>query len=312
MEWNLNTQKTLIRVIRVFLFDGSRGADEWHDCDRTLFLTPLIAALLRCDIIRVRTLNYTISGVFRWCGCENRAKNHNETPIRRRAVACMESRTRGDRAVDQLLQLIRERGYSAGEKLPNEYELSAQLGVGRNTIREAVRALVSRNILDIRQGAGTFISPKKGVADDPLGFSLMGDRRKLVEDLLQIRYIIEPQIAALAAQNRTEQNIVILGRLCDEGETLIRKRCDFMQKDIEFHSQLAACSRNMVISNLVPVICEGIAIFAATVSEPEFEQTAKSHREIFEAVRERRAADAQQAMVFHLLYNRNRFITEQE
>ncbi|HBF38795.1 MAG TPA: FadR family transcriptional regulator [Firmicutes bacterium] len=224
----------------------------------------------------------------------------------------MENKTRGDRVVDELLHLIRERGYGAGEKLPNEYELSAQLGVSRNTIREAVRALASRNIVDIRQGAGTFISPKKGVADDPLGFSLMEDRRKLVEDLLQIRCIIEPQIAGLAAQNGMPEDIAILGGLCEEVEVLIRKRGDFMQKDRDFHTQLASCSRNMVMSNLIPVICEGITLFASMVAEQEYEQTVKSHREIYEAVRDRRAADAQQAMLFHLLYNRNRFIADQE
>jgi DNA-binding FadR family transcriptional regulator len=220
----------------------------------------------------------------------------------------MENRTRGDLAINELIRFIRQHGYRAGDKLPNEYELSARLGVSRNTVREAVRALASRNILDIRQGAGTFISPKKGVADDPLGFSLVEDRRKLVEDLLQIRYIIEPQVAALAAQNATTRDITILGGLCDEVEALIHQHQDFMQKDIEFHTQLAACSRNTVMSNLVPVICEGISLFAAMVAEPEFDQTVISHRQIFEAVRERRAADAQQAMVFHLLYNRNRLI----
>ena len=220
----------------------------------------------------------------------------------------MENKTRGGRAVDELLRLIRERGYKAGEKLPNEYELSAQLGVSRNTIREAVRVLVSRNILDIRQGAGTFVSPKKGVADDPLGFSLMEDRRKLVEDLIQIRCIIEPQIAALAAQKATLEDISVLSSLCDQVESLIRNHQDFMGKDVEFHTQLAACSRNMVMSNLIPVICQGITLFATTVIEPEYEQTVKSHREVFEAVRGRRAVDAQQAMLFHLLYNRNRFL----
>lgn len=224
----------------------------------------------------------------------------------------MENRTLGDRATDQLMGLIRERGYSAGDKLPNEYELSALLGVGRNTVREALRALASRNILDIRQGAGTFISQKKGVADDPLGFSLMEDQRKLVEDLMQIRYIIEPQIAALAAQNATSGDIEVLGKLCNEVEELISKGEDFTQKDKEFHAQLAACTHNMVISNLIPVICEGVTVFSSVVAESEFAQTVKSHREIFDAVREHRAADAQQAMLFHLLYNRNRFIREKQ
>lgn len=224
----------------------------------------------------------------------------------------MENRTLGDRVTNQLMGLIRERGYSAGDKLPNEYELSALLGVSRNTVREALRSLASRNILDIRQGAGTFISQKKGVADDPLGFSFMEDQRKLVEDLMQIRCIIEPQIAALAAQNATPQDIEILGKLCNEVEELIGKGQDFTQKDRDFHAQLAACSHNMVMSNLIPVICEGITVFSSAVAESEFAQTVKSHREIFDAVRERRASDAQQAMLFHLLYNRNRFIREKQ
>ena len=222
-----------------------------------------------------------------------------------------ENRTLGDQAADDLLRFIRERGYRTGEKLPNEYELSALLGVSRNTVREVLRTLASRNILVIRQGAGTFISEKMGVADDPLGFSLIDDRRKLVEDLIQIRCIIEPQIAALAAQNATFEDIAALGSLLSEIEALIQQRQNFMQKDIEFHTQLAACSRNLVMSKLLPVICEGITVFSATVAEPEFEQTVKSHREIFAAVRNRRAADAQQAMLFHLLYNRNRFSQEQ-
>ena len=60
------------------------------------------------------------------------------------------------------MDLIRERGHGAGENLPNEYGLPSQLGVSRNTIGEAVRALASRNILDIREGAGTFRSSEKG------------------------------------------------------------------------------------------------------------------------------------------------------
>ncbi|SET34899.1 DNA-binding transcriptional regulator, FadR family [Natronincola peptidivorans] len=224
----------------------------------------------------------------------------------------MEKRTLVDKAANELMQLIREHGYGPGEKLPNEYELSSQLGVSRNTVREAVRTLASRNVLYIRQGAGTFISEKKGVADDPLGFSFMDDRRKLVEDLMQIRCIIEPQIAALAAQNATPQDIAVLSSLCDEIEVLIVNRQDFTQKDIDFHVQLATCSQNIVISNLIPLICEGIRVFSSTVLEQEFEQTAKSHREILEAVGERRATDAQQAMLFHLLYNRNRFIQEKD
>ena len=80
--------------------------------------------------------------------------------------------------------MIQEKGYGAGDKLPTEAELVETLGVGRNTVREALRILMSRNIVTIRQGSGTFISDKNGVADDPLGFFMMDDRRQLTEDLL--------------------------------------------------------------------------------------------------------------------------------
>ena len=223
----------------------------------------------------------------------------------------MQQRKLSDKAADELVCLIREKGYQPGEKLPNEYELSSRLGVSRNTVREALRALASRNFVNIRQGAGTFVSPKMGIADDPLGFSLIEDQQKLVEDLIQIRCIIEPQIAALAAQNRTPEDVQTLGRLCDEVEALIKNRQDFTQKDVEFHTQLAVCSCNSVMRNLIPVICQGITVFSSLVSETEFDQTLKSHREIFTAVQGRRATDAHQAMLFHLLYNRNRFAEEE-
>jgi DNA-binding FadR family transcriptional regulator len=219
----------------------------------------------------------------------------------------LEGKTLAQKAADELVRLIREQGSAPGDKLPNEYELSALLGVGRNTVREAVRMLASRNIVDIRQGAGTFVSEKMGIADDPLGFTLIEDRRRLVADLLQVRCIIEPQLAALAAQNATAQDIGELERRCGETEELIVARTDFSDADRAFHVQIARCSHNLVMSNLLPVISAGVTFFAAQ-TEREFEQTVAAHRKIFEAIRDRRGSDAQQAMQFHLLFNQNRFL----
>ena len=119
----------------------------------------------------------------------------------------MEKQTLGEKTAEKLLDMIHERGYTAGDKLPTEMELCQLLGAGRNTVREALRILVSRNIVTIRQGAGTFISEKNGIPDDPLGFAMMEDRRKLTRDLLQIRVMLEAPIAALAAQNADEEDI---------------------------------------------------------------------------------------------------------
>lgn len=222
----------------------------------------------------------------------------------------MEKQTLGDITAQKLVQMIQEKGFVPGDKLPTEMELSVDLGVGRNTVREALRILMSRNIVTIRQGSGTFISEKNGVPDDPLGFSMVDDRGKLTTDLLQVRVILEPSIAALAAQNATDEDLQKLEGILKEVEELVRSRGDYAEKDSQFHAQIAACSHNMVMSNLVPVITDGVRVFARTVKETEYDQTLVSHRAIYEAIRDKRAVEAQQAMYFHLMYNQNRYIEE--
>lgn len=223
-----------------------------------------------------------------------------------------EHKTLAEQAAEELIDLIRQGSYGPGDKLPTEAELSERLGVGRNTVREALRLLVSRNIVTIRQGAGTFISEKQGVADDPFGFSMVEDRKKLNRDLIQVRVMLEPPIAALAAQNAEAGDIEKLEEILLEIEELIEKRQDYSDKDIEFHQQIAICSHNSVMSNLVPVIGKGITVFASEVKSVEYEQTRISHRAIFNAIRDRQAVEAQQAMYFHLLYNENRYLEEQK
>ena len=227
--------------------------------------------------------------------------------LKNNPMPSMDNKTLIERTMDEMLRLIRENGYQPGEKLPNEYELGKLLGVSRNTAREALRALSSNNIIEIRQGAGTFISDKKGVPDDPLGFSLIQYKNKLTKDLLQLRCIIEPPIAALAAQNATPENIKNLEISLLEVEGQIAQHTKFAEKDRNFHIQIANCSGNAVVSNLIPVISAGVTMFSSVINQQEFEQTLKSHRNIFEAIYNKKAVDAQQAMLFHLLYNVNRF-----
>lgn len=222
----------------------------------------------------------------------------------------MENHTLTKWAADQLITMIREGGYAPKDKLPTEAELSEKLNVGRNTVREALRLLVSRNIVTIRQGSGIFLSEKQGVADDPFGFSLVSDRRKLIRDLIQVRVMLEPPIAALAAQNAAEEEIQELEQILQNMESLMTKREPYEKLDIEFHIKIAGCSHNGVMSNLVPVISRSIAVFAREVQNTEYEQTLVSHRAIFEAIKHHRPVEAQQAMYFHLLYNENRYLIQ--
>lgn len=212
-----------------------------------------------------------------------------------------------DKTAGKLKLYIEERDLSPGDKLPNEYELSKILDVGRNTVREAVKFLVSRNILVTRQGSGTFVSENTGIIDDPFGFSFINNQNKLVKDLMDIRIMIEPNIAALAAQNASEKQIVELEKLCSDIEIIIDNKEDFAENDEAFHSHLGICSGNDVVSKLLPVISEGINAYSTSVSEQEYSQTIVSHRNILNAIKMRRPKEAEEAMLFHLLYNKSRF-----
>ena len=84
-----------------------------------------------------------------------------------------------DRTADSIIKFITSQKLKTGDKLPNEYELATTLEVGRSTVREAVRSLVSRNVLEVRQGSGTYVTENPGISDDPLGFAFVEDTQKL-------------------------------------------------------------------------------------------------------------------------------------
>ncbi|HCW26599.1 MAG TPA: FadR family transcriptional regulator [Lachnoclostridium sp.] len=220
-------------------------------------------------------------------------------------------KTLAEQVADGIMNLIQETPYKAGDKLPTEKELCESTGAGRNTVREALKILASRNVLEIRQGAGTFVSEKQGIPDDPLGFSMVNDHVKLTRDLLQVRIMLEPQIAALAAQCAKEHEIKELEEILEEMEAAMKKREDYSELDTKFHTKIAQCTHNIVMENLLPVIGKGVAVFAKEVAQTEYDRTWISHRKIFCYIRDHKPFEAEMEMQYHLLYNTSRYEEEQ-
>ena len=140
-----------------------------------------------------------------------------------------DTRTLTEQTADRIVHYIIDQELKEGDKLPSEAELVKLLDVSRTTLREAIRMLASRNILEARHGSGVFISKNTGISDDPLGFLFIRDKEKLVSDLLEFRMLIEPRIAARAALNATAEQVAELSRLADtvekryaEGQMCIR------------------------------------------------------------------------------------------
>ena len=207
---------------------------------------------------------------------------------------------------EELLNYIRSENLKPGDRLPNESILAKKMGVGRSSIREAMKLLASRNMVTIRQGSGTYISQTPGMVDDPLGFSFIADKQKLAQDSLEVRFLLEPAIASLAAQNASEEDIALLRRLCQEVEDLVQLGQDHTQKDIEFHTAIALSSKNVVVPRLIPVINSAIPLLIELTGNTLKQETIDTHRALTDAIAAHNAAAAHDAMYLHLVYNRAR------
>ena len=162
---------------------------------------------------------------------------------------------------DTIVQHIINEGLGKGDKLPNEKILCELLGVGRSTLREAVRMLASRNILIVKHGSGIYVSDKPGVSQDPLGFTFVKDKKRLIHDLVEFRMMLEPRVAALAAQNRTKEQLAKLEAQAAVVDELISQGKSHAQADSVFHSLLGEMSGNSVLPNLEPIIFKAIDLF---------------------------------------------------
>jgi DNA-binding FadR family transcriptional regulator len=192
-------------------------------------------------------------------------------------------------------------------KIPNEFELADELNVGRGTIREAVKTLVTRNVLVIKRGNGTYVAENPGRVDDPLGFALNRDKFGLASDLCEVRLILEPEIAALAAQRATDEEIEKIRKYSDEAADAILACKDHTEADINFHKAIAAASHNQVMESVVPVIQQGIYLFCEIADESQLRMTIRTHRQICKAIDARDARAAHKAMRDHLLKNQVTF-----
>lgn len=211
-----------------------------------------------------------------------------------------------EKTADAISDMIYRNNYRVGAKLPNEIDLAGEFEVSRNTVREAIRILVSRNVLEVKRGSGTFVSSRLGLTEDPLGLSLICDKKKLVKDLIQIRLMIEPKMASMAAEYANADEIKALEENCRKAEAAFNSGERYYELDMEFHTLIAGCSRNLVVHNLLPSIHQTILLQENMTMNRLGEKTLEGHRRIFEAIARRRCNDAYDAMLAHLVLNQDR------
>lgn len=202
----------------------------------------------------------------------------------------------------KIREFIVERQLKPGDRFPSESSLITMYGVGRSTIREAIKLLVAENVVMIYHGKGTFICERTGINNDPLGLKY-ADQTKLLLNLFETRLIVEPQIALLAARRAVKEDIKKLEQIIDSfysSDTDSGSR--FPSLDVDFHTALANCTKNEVLFRFVPSICDAIWK-GRQETEDNFTSRKKArtnHRRIFEAICARKPEDAARAMVTHI------------
>jgi DNA-binding FadR family transcriptional regulator len=156
-----------------------------------------------------------------------------------------------DEAIEKIKAMIVSGTLRAGDRLPKEADLAAELGLSRNSLREAVKALSLVNILDVRQGDGTYVtSLEPTLLLEALSFIVDFHRDATVLELLQVRRIIEPAATAMATERATDDEIDDLRKLLDSlgPDPSVE---DLIANDLEFHRRIAVSSGNSVLSSLV-------------------------------------------------------------
>lgn len=208
-----------------------------------------------------------------------------------------------DSITADILQEIKNQNYVPGDKIPNEFELAEKYQVSRTTIREAIKQLCSRNVLEIRRGNGTYVCKKLGRVTDPLGLEFTRDNARLVKDLCEFRLITEPSFAYYAATRRTEEEAEKILEMCNVIEDLIKDKESYEKEDARFHHLIAKASHNDVITKVNDIINDGVRL-SISISNPEIESTTvKTHRAIAEAILRKDHEAAKEAMHEHIYSN---------
>lgn len=209
---------------------------------------------------------------------------------------------------EELMNYILHEPVSIGEKIPNEYELARRFGVGRSTIREVVKSLVTKGILEVRRGSGTYVVSTSSLEADPLGLEKFTDKYKLALELFEVRLMLEPEIAALASEYATPEEKEELKKLCKETEELYLAGKNHTKKDVEFHTCIARCSGNRVVEQLLPIIQTAVVTFVNLTHRKLMEETIETHQAILDAILQGDSVGARCAMIMHLTYNRQMLI----
>ncbi|MGW1098778.1 FadR/GntR family transcriptional regulator [Streptomyces sp. NPDC002455] len=208
-----------------------------------------------------------------------------------------------DEAIEKIKGMIVSGALAPGDRLPKESELAAELGLSRNSLREAVRALSLIRILDVRQGDGTYVtSLDPQLLLEALSFVVDFHRDDTVLEFFAVRRILEPAATAMAALRIEEEELGALGAQLDAlgPEPSVEA---LVAGDLEFHRRIVRSSGNTVLCSLLDGLSGPTTrarVWRGLTQEDAVSRTLHEHRAILAALRDRDAEAARSWATVHI------------
>ncbi|WP_269938985.1 FadR/GntR family transcriptional regulator [Arthrobacter sp. HY1533] len=204
-----------------------------------------------------------------------------------------------DEAITKIKDMILSGELSAGERLPPEKELSEKLGLSRSSLREAVKALEIIRVLDVRRGDGTYVtSLEPKLLTEAMTFIVDLHKDETILDIFEVRRILEPAAAAIAAGRITPEQLTALRATLDsvDVDTSVE---DLVEHDLIFHSLITAAADNAYLASVLDALSSSTVrarIWRGLTQEKAVDRTLSEHTAIIEAL-ERGDADLAKALL---------------
>jgi GntR family transcriptional regulator, galactonate operon transcriptional repressor len=207
-----------------------------------------------------------------------------------------------DHIVDAIGARIIRGDFAVGAVLPNEATLSSELGVSRNALREAIKVLVSKGLVEVRQKTGTKVLPREEwnlLDKEVLRWATQsGQALHHAMGLVEFRLIFEPRASYLAAIRATDDEIGAISSACDDLEACIGNPLDVMSEiDLRFHRAILRASHNDILIHLGSLVASLMKIQVVTTSQnqAELEAGVRQHRDLANAIAAGDAVAAERA-----------------
>lgn len=220
----------------------------------------------------------------------------------------MQEPIRNQRLYEQVVERLRLQIFNGvlqnGDQLPNERKLAEDYGVSRTVIREAMKTLVNDGLVEVRTGQGTFVvdDTAKALKNSISTLMRFGDERDRLREMVELRELLEPGIAALAARRAEPRDLAEMQKAIDDMDTAMRDSRGYIEADNRFHLQLAISTRNRLIPRILDSIVDLLNELRGEIFQVEGgpERGQAHHRRILATIQDRDAAAARLAMDDHL------------